>query len=262
LASVPKHQEIADELRGAIADGSYPPGTTIPREVDLASQYRVDRSTVRRAVATLRAEGLVIPVKRRGTVVRDRSVSRRLGSDRYQREINQIGRAREPETSFTADRGITWSDYQLDKRFEELPAAEAVANLLGVPAGTPVLARRFVFLAAGVPEQMSTSYLPLSVVAGTPVADPANEPWPGGNIAQLATLGHIVSRVQESVQARMPTRDEAETLHIPAGAPVFAITRVMFTGPNRDRPIEVAADIVIPADRTVLEYVIDLEPPT
>jgi hypothetical protein len=43
--------------------------------------------------------------------------------------------------------------------------------------------------------------------------------------------------------------------------PVFAITRVMFTGADRDHPVEVAADIVIPADRTVLDYVIDLGPP-
>ena len=39
----------------------------------------------------------------------------------------------------------------------------------------------------------------------TPVADPANEPWPGGNLAQLATLGIFIIRVEESVQARMPT---------------------------------------------------------
>jgi len=262
LATVPKHVEIADALRSAIADGTYPAGATIPRELDLATRYGVTRSTVRRAVATLRAEGLVTPVKRRGTVVRDRTIRRRVGSDRYQREVDQIGQPHRPaETSFTADRRVAWADYQLDREFAELPAPDDVAEWLAVAPGTPVLARRFVFRVAGVPEQMSTSYLPLSLVAGTAVADPANEPWPGGNIAQFATLGIIVTRVRESVHARMPTADEARTLHIPDGVPVFAITRVMFAGAERDRPVEVAADIVIPADRTVLDYVIDLNPP-
>jgi hypothetical protein len=35
----------------------------------------------------------------------------------------------------------------------------------------------------------------------------------------------------------------------------------MLTGVDRDEPVEAAVDIVIPADRTVLDYVIDLNPP-
>jgi GntR family transcriptional regulator len=105
---------------------------------------------------------------------------------------------------------------------------------------------------------MSLTYLPLELVAGTPVADPANEPWPGGTPAQLASLGHPVGRVEESVRARMPTPEEVETLHIAAGVPVFSITRRMLSG---DRVLEVAADIVIPADRAILDYAIDLPAP-
>jgi GntR family transcriptional regulator len=71
-----------------------------------------------------------------------------------------------------------------------------------------------------------------------------------------------VTRVRESVRARRPTEEEARTLRIPPSAPVFAITRVMLAGPDRDQPVEAAVDIVIPADRTVLDYVIDLDPPT
>lgn len=70
---MPKIEEIAAVLRAAISAGEYAPGDTIPREVDLAERFAVNRSTVRRAIALLRAEGLVVPVKRRGTVVRDRT---------------------------------------------------------------------------------------------------------------------------------------------------------------------------------------------
>jgi GntR family transcriptional regulator len=96
------------------------------------------------------------------------------------------------------------------------------------------------------------------LVDGTPVADPANEPWPGGTVAQLGTLGIFVSRVEESVAARMPLAEEEKMLCIPVGVPVLTLTRRMLAGPDRDHVVEVA-NIVIPADRTVLEYSIDLQ---
>ena len=120
---------------------------------------------------------------------------------------------------------------------------------------TPLLERRFVFHTGDGPQQMSTSCYPLRLVAGTPVADPANEPWPGGNIAQLASLGITVTKVRERVRARMPMPDEVRALDIPAGTPVPTITRVMYAG---ERPVEAAVDIAIPADGAELEYEIDL----
>lgn len=56
------------------------------------------------------------------------------------------------------------------------------------------------------PQQMSLTYMPWELVAGTPVADPANEPWPGGTPAQLASLGHPVTHVEESVKRACPRR--------------------------------------------------------
>jgi GntR family transcriptional regulator len=136
-----------------------------------------------------------------------------------------------------------------------VPASSAIADLFGIEPGTMLLERRFLFRALGVPQQTSVSYYPLDMVAGTPVADPDNEPWPGGNIAQLATLGVRVTAVKERVRARMPMQDEIEALNIPSGVPVLTITRRMFAG---ERVVEAAVDIVLPADRTELEYTIEL----
>lgn len=180
---------------------------------------------------------------------------RRLASDRYRREIEQIPQGGPPETSFTRDQGIDWSAYQIDKEFREASASTAVAGLFGVEPGTLLLERQFVFRAHGVPQQMSTSCYPLDLVAGTPVADPANEPWPGGNIAQLHSLGITVTNIRERVRARMPAAEEFTVLRIPSGVPVLTITRQTYAG---DRVVEVAVDIVLPADRTELEYDIPL----
>jgi|SRR6266508_3179188 len=251
----PRYRLVADELRRRILAGAIAPGQLLPSETVLIEEFGVSRGTIREAVALLRAEGLVVTEHGRGTYARPVLPVRRLGSDRYRREVESLAEPRPPETSFTRDQGVDWSAYQLDKEFREVPASAAVAELFGVEPGTMLLERQFLFRAHGVPQQMSVSSYPLALVAGTPVADPANEPWPGGNIAQLHSLGITVTKIRERVRARMPLADETQALRIPSGVPVLAITRQTYDG---DRVVEVAVDIVLPADRTELVYDIDL----
>ena len=53
------YQHVASELREAVGAGAYPPGSRLPSESELARTYAVARGTVRQALATLAAEGLV-----------------------------------------------------------------------------------------------------------------------------------------------------------------------------------------------------------
>jgi GntR family transcriptional regulator len=250
----PVYKQVADDLRRRITTGEFDPGDPIPSEKEIEGYYSVGRTTARQSVALLRAEGLVVTEHGRGSYVRPRLAVRRLSGERYRAERAQATNG-EQATSFTRDQGIDWSEYRLDRVFNEVPASPELGELLDIPEGTPVLERQFTFHTADGPQQMSTSCYPLSIVADTPVADPGNEPWPGGNIAQLASQGITVTRVTERVRARMPMPDEIATLNIPAGVPVLTVTRVMFAG---DRPVEAAVDIVIPADRVELNYEIDL----
>lgn len=251
----PQYVLVAEELRRRILADAIPRGSLLPSEQALINQFGVSRGTIREALALLRAEGHIVTEHGRGSYARPVMPVRRLAGDRYRREVEQIGGTSPPETSFTRDQGIRWAEYQLDKEFREVPASSAIAELFGVEPGAMLLERRFLFRALGVPQQTSVSCYLLDMVAGTPVADPANEPWPGGNIAQLRTLGIEVSSVEERVRARMPMRDEIEALNIPGGVPVLTITRRMLAG---DRVVEVAQDIVLPADRAELHYRIDL----
>ena len=77
------YRKVAEALRSGIERGEYAPDTTLPKQNDIASSFGVNVGTVRKAVALLEAEGLVTPVRRRGTVVRPRPPMRRLGIDRY-----------------------------------------------------------------------------------------------------------------------------------------------------------------------------------
>lgn len=261
----PAYQQIADELRRRIHSGALAPASKLPTEVELMSEFDVSRVVARLAVGVLRTEGLIYSRQGKGTFVREHGPVRRIAGDRYRHDLAQIKRADAPEppsgTSFTRDHGISWDQYRLDKDFRVIPAPADVAESLGLDPdlGTLVLQRRFVFYANDRPQQMSWSYYPFEMVRDTPVADPANEPWPGGNLAQLATLGIFVSSIEESVRARMPTPDERRTLSIADGVPVLIVTRRMLTGPETNRrPVEMA-NIVIPADNTALDYTINLE---
>ena len=262
----PAYLVVADELREQILAGRYAPGERLPTMEELRRAYGVSEIVIRHAVSVLRLEGLVETRRGGGTVVRARPQVSRRAMERYSADARQAaeqypaatGQATDPRTSFTEDHGIEWQEYQLTARYSETPADEELAALFGAEPGTALLRRHFVFYARGEPEQLSTSFMPLDLVAGTPVADPAREPWPGGTFAQLAFLGRPVSRVEESVRARMPAESEARTLRMAQGVPVFAILRCLISG---DAVLEVCRDIVIPADRVVLEYGIDVSTP-
>lgn len=255
----PAYLRIADDLREQIRTGGYPPGTRLPTMAVLSAANGVSEIVIRQAIQLLRTEGLVETRRGGGTVVRVRPRVRRVAMDRYRVDTTQAATSAAggapPATSFTHDQRIGWSEYRLERTYAQVRADPTLASLFGLEPGTRLLRRHFVFYARGEPQQISVNYLPWSLVAGTPVADPAREPWPGGTPAQLAFLGHPATRVEEAVAARMPTPEEAETLRMAAGIPVLTITRRMFSG---ERVLEVCKDIVIPADRIVLDYAIDL----
>jgi GntR family transcriptional regulator len=233
---------------------------------ELRRGYGVSEIVIRHAVSLLRLEGLVETRRGGGTVVRARPQVRRRAMERYaadarhaaERYAPDARRPSDPRTSCTDDHAQEWQEDQLTADYSEVTADEELAALFGTEPGTALLRRHFVFYARGEPEQLSVNYLPLDLVADTPVADPAREPWPGGTFAQLAFLGHPVSRVAESVSARMPAESEAQTLQVARGVPVFAILRRLISA---ETVLEVSRHIVIPADRVVLEYGIDVGVP-
>jgi GntR family transcriptional regulator len=256
----PAYHRIAEELRERIRDGAYPPGSRLPTMSVLSATHGVSEIVIRHAIALLRGQGLVETRRGGGTIVRVRPPARRVAMDRYKVETVQ-GEASggtpppAPATSFTHDQRINWQEYRLERTYSQVRAAAELAGLFELPVGTMLLRRRFVFYARGEPQQISVNYLPWDFVANTPVADPGREPWPGGTPAQLAYLGHPATRVEESVGSRMPTPEEVETLRMAAGVPVFAVTRRML---SNGQVLEVCREIVIPADRVILDYSIDL----
>jgi GntR family transcriptional regulator len=61
--------KFADFLAAHIHDETLPPGAMLPCEGDLAAQYGISVTTVRRATQLLRERGLVVTLPSRGTFV-------------------------------------------------------------------------------------------------------------------------------------------------------------------------------------------------
>jgi len=67
---VPIHRLIAESLAAAIERGEHPQGSRLPSEASLVRQFGISRGTLRHALNTLRARGLIEAVPTRGWFVR------------------------------------------------------------------------------------------------------------------------------------------------------------------------------------------------
>src|SRR5262249_13401388 len=83
----------ADAIERAIADGRYEAGTRLPGETEIAELHRVNRHTVRRALAALAERGLVRAERGSGTYVQAPPIAYPLSSrTRFSENVGAGGR--------------------------------------------------------------------------------------------------------------------------------------------------------------------------
>src|ERR1700761_293788 len=137
-------RQVAAGTERAIANGTFAAGEKLPGEMEIAETYRVNRHTVRRALAVLAERGRVRPERGRGTYVEAAKLAYPLRSRTRFSEIVGAG-GREP-------RG------QLIAATEE-PATRELAKMLGLKTGMPLVRIEALRLADRAPICVSTTWL-------------------------------------------------------------------------------------------------------
>ena len=243
------YRRIVAELRSEIVSGEREPGSRIPSENDLADRFDTSRPTVRRAIAQLKAEGLVVTGQGRATLVRPTPHVRLLLAGSSYRKHRAAGLP-----GFNAQ--VIEQGQHPEQRLIEVSTVKAsseVASHLDISEGAPVVVRRRVFLVDSQPVALVDSYYPSEIAANTAIAEPHR--IPGGVHAVIEDpAGSIRRRIARSVDeliARMPTPEETEHLALPPGVPVVRVLRTIHD--SNDEPVEVQ-ETVAAADRHEFRY--------
>jgi GntR family transcriptional regulator len=234
-----EYRQVAGIIRDRISSGEYARGALLPKEDDLAAELKVSRSVINEALRLLRSEGLVRAQRGRGTTVHPVPVIRRDTTGRQRREAREAGGAR---GAFDAEITAMGMTPRSEVTPERTAAPAGVADFLDVDEGTPVLARRRVMYADGVPVQLATSWIPWDIAEGTALTEV--DTGPGGTYSRLAELGHAPARISELTRERIPDTDEIDALDIDPSGRVLAVTRVVRDADGR--AVEVN-EIILPA---------------
>ena len=228
----PAAEEVRRRLLDQIGRGQLRPGERLGAERDLAIDLGVSRSTVRAALATLEAEGVVrrVPGRGGGTFVHQRKVDRDLsqvvGVPALLREQGMTAGSRIVSTSMVA-------------------ADETARSALGLGSGAYVFDVVRIRLADGTPISLEHVRLPADRFPGL-----LDQPL-GGSLYELLEehYGTAPGEAVEHIEVVPAGEDEASILGVEAGAPLLSISRT--TQDPDGVPFELSHDL-FRADRTTI----------
>ncbi|KAA0700380.1 phosphonate metabolism transcriptional regulator PhnF [Neorhizobium sp. P12A] len=200
--------QIGEVLAAEIAAGTLSPGEQLPTEPQLMERFGVSRFTVRQALGHLETRGLVRAEQGRGTFVHkgalDYTLSRKT---RFSRNLIEQGFEPGGELLLHA----------------VIPAPTEVAFRLRIAEGTPVIHRRGVMTADGMPVELGNTFYPADRF---PDFERVRRENPTIS-ASLAVYGITdYDRQSTEIEARMPDAEEARLLRQPKSSPVLVVLKV------------------------------------
>lgn len=135
----------------------------------------------------------------------------------------------------------------------EVALPPEVSAALELPDGERAIVRRRIMRRAGRPVELTDSYYPLSIAAGTGLAEPRK--IKGGAPTLLASLGHHPGRVAEDIEVRTTTPAERAALGLDQDEPVLILLRA--TRSQTGAPME--ASLMTMRRGTRLHYEIEVD---
>ena len=221
-----RYQEIADTLRARLH--TIGPGHVLPSESELSTEFEVSRVTIRRALETLRDEGIVDSRQGFGWYVATVPLQQRLSG-------------LETIESQLAERGVHAVREILEFAF--VPAPTHVAERLGC---AQVLRVKRKTLADGAPFAVVTVWCPSDLGQHLSRSDVERKPF-------YELLDVQLRGATQTIGAAAATESDAALLEVPIGSPVLRCERLTTT---TDGVPVLLSEHIFPAHRT--EFVVDL----
>jgi GntR family transcriptional regulator len=223
------HSRISSWIRSQVASGAWPTHFRLKPEPELAAELGVSRGTLRRALATLIGEGVLVQVRGKGTFVTSSIMEPAIAQ-----KLSTL-------TEDLAEQGIAVTTTCLVR--EVVPPPPSVAALLHVPAGAPILRLVRLRSTAEGPVALLANYVRTDVAPGIEDTDFATESLFGTLIDRFGL--HIGSG-RRTFSATAADEGTAAHLQVPVGSPVQYLEQITYL--DSGEPIEYS-DVWIRSDR-------------
>lgn len=204
------YTRVKEHVRSRIGSGEWRPGDPVPSESQLMQQFGISRMTANRALRELAAEGLVSRVRGSGTRVAE---LHRISSRLVIRDIHEE----------VAERGHVHATRVLLSREEKATAGLALS--LGLRKGARVFHTVLVHSENGQPIQHEDRYV-------NPAAAPD---YLRTDFTATSPTLHLlqnapVTEASFTIEACLPTAEEAKVLGIRTAEPCLAMLRRTVSG--------------------------------
>lgn len=212
----PLHLIISEKLREQIINGHYAAGKQLPSEYQLMAQFNVSRITVRRAIANLAQQGLVVSYRGKGVFVKEQG--------------KVIYRLSNPLAFFEEDmarQGVTSSIQNLV--FEPLTAPDTVQQSLQLaPDCTEVYLQKKLLLLNGIPVALDISYILPNL--GQAFAEDLQQKM---TFPTLEQNGVKIERIEATLECTHASHELSEFLDVPLGSSLLVYCYTAYTKDNQ-----------------------------
>jgi GntR family transcriptional regulator len=215
----PLYIQVKKRITESLVSSEWPPGQSIPSEMELAKKYNVSQGTVRKAIDDLAADKILIRHQGKGTFVSTHNEENiQL---RFLRLTEKTGKKEELENKLIS--------------FERVKASNQIAKALGVNTASTLISIKRLLTFNGKPLIFDSIMIPsVSFRSLTPEKVIEKK----GSMYRMyeADFGIQMLHADEKIKAVGASKETSSILNISEGSPLLSVERLSYTYDNK--PIE------------------------